>query len=181
MKAFIFDTETDGLINNKIVRPEKWPRVIEFCGKVYDTEKKEVVKKFSNLIFSGRKVSKEVVEITGISDDMLEGAPRLQDVADKICDLIGECDLVCAHNLSYDKMVMELEAKRLDLPPFFKPEQRLFCTVENTEHYKGYRMNLNALHEHLFGEPFTGAHRAEVDVDALVRCFAEIYNRGEVD
>jgi len=179
MRAFIFDTETDGLINNKIVRPEKWPRVIEFCGKVYDTDRKEVTEKISTLIFSGRKVPKEVIEITAIDDEMIANAPRLQDMAEQIRGLIGTCDLICAHNLSYDKMVMELEARRLDLPPFFT-NQRKFCTVEATEHYKGHRLNLSALHEYLFSEPFSGAHRAEVDVDALVRCFAELVKRGEV-
>ncbi len=181
MKAFIFDTETDALISNKIVRQEKWPRVIEFCGKVYDTEKKTVTSTINTLIKSGRKIPKEVVEITSITDDMIVDAPRLQDVADQIRNIAQACDVIVAHNLSFDKMVMELEAKRLELSPFFRKEQRLFCTVEATEHYKGHRLNLNALHEYLFSEPFTGAHRAEVDVDALVRCFAEIYNRGEVE
>ncbi len=55
---------------------------------------------------------------------------------------------------------------------------RLICTVESTEHIKGFRLTLTKLHEHLFGEAFPSAHRAENDVRPLTRCFIELYNRG---
>ena len=43
------------------------------------------------------------------------------------------------------------------------------------------RLNLNKLHELLFGKEFTGAHRAKTDVHALVRCYHELMNRGVID
>jgi len=52
--------------------------------------------------------------------------------------------------------------------------------VQETEWIKGHRLSLSALHEELFGEPFSGAHRARVDVDALTRCFNELRQRGDI-
>jgi hypothetical protein len=54
---------------------------------------------------------------------------------------------------------------------------RRICTVEQTQHIKGFRLNLSGLHEFLFGEKFSGAHRAKVDVAALVRCSSEMFKR----
>ena len=57
---------------------------------------------------------------------------------------------------------------------------RLCCTVENTEWLHGHRLSLSALHEELFGEPFSGAHRARTDVAALTRCYLELVKRGDL-
>jgi hypothetical protein len=54
------------------------------------------------------------------------------------------------------------------------------CTVEQTVHLKGYRVSLSVLHETLFGMPFTGAHRAKVDVSALLFICKELYRIGEL-
>jgi len=39
------------------------------------------------------------------------------------------------------------------------------------------RMTLSALHEFLLGEPIVGAHRARQDVQALMRCCAQLLHR----
>lgn len=36
------------------------------------------------------------------------------------------------------------------------------------------------MHEFLFGERFTNSHRAREDVHALLRCYKELVNRGEI-
>ena len=50
----------------------------------------------------------------------------------------------------------------------------IVCTVELTEHKKGYRLKLSDLHEHLFGEDFKEAHDARADADALARCYVAL-------
>lgn len=179
MKLLCFDTETDSLINNTLVRQEMWPRIIEFCGKVIDTESLSVVNGMTSLVNPVRKISKEITDITSITNEMVQDQPRIIDLLPSIKTLIEGSDIVIAHNLNFDKVVIDLEAKRVGFPEINWP--RLFCTVEATLHYKARRMKLNELHEHLLGEPFSGAHRAEVDVDALVRIVQELWRRDEVD
>jgi len=91
--------------------------------------------------------------------------------------LIEVHDEIVAHNMSYDKAVIDFEMKRLGKKIRW-PD--LICTVESTEYMKGHRMNLATLHEFLFGEPFAGAHRAENDVRATTRCFLQLREMGVV-
>lgn len=75
--------------------------------------------------------------------------------------------------------MIDFEMKRL-VTELAWPE-RLVCTVEATEHLKGHRLSLTKLYEHLFpGENFPGAHRAKADVQALVRCYVEMFKQGLV-
>jgi hypothetical protein len=55
---------------------------------------------------------------------------------------------------------------------------RTICTVEETICIRGYRLSLTELHKEFCGEPFEGAHRAMVDVRALLRCVEKLYDRG---
>ena len=63
-------------------------------------------------------------------------------------------DMVVAHNVSYDMGVMDFEQMRVNPDEKFPWPAMQLCTVEATEHLKGHRLNLTALHEHLFGCKF---------------------------
>src|SRR5262249_43032643 len=95
-----------------------------------------------------------------------------------IRDFIESAECVVAHNAAFDKDMLDLEFKRLNLTPIAWPP--ILCTVEQTIHVTGYRLSLSALYEHLFGETFKDAHRAETDVRALTRCVIELRKRGEL-
>lgn len=110
---------------------------------------------------------------------MLKGQPRFEANAFRVASLISQADEVVAHNLSFDLAVVNTEFARITKEPVPWPEARI-CTVEATEWLKGFRLSLSALHELLFGEPFKGAHRAKVDVQALARCFFELRQKGYV-
>lgn len=170
MRVMVFDNETDGLINCNAIRREKWPRVIEFCGLIY--EDGQLVDELDTLVNSGRLVSKEITEITTIKTSDLEGKPKISSIWDDMKAKAESCDRVVAHNAGFDMNVLNLEAERLELPELQWPE--VFCTVENTEHLFGRRLKLSELHEHLFGEQFKGAHRARVDVEATARCYFKL-------
>jgi DNA polymerase III subunit epsilon len=172
-RVIVFDNETDGLINCNAIRMERWPRVIEFCGLIYEEGK--LVDEVEFLIDPLRKISQEITDITGIKNEDLVGKPRLPNVWANIVTAFESCDVAVAHNCSFDVNVLDLEATRLALPKIQWPE--LFCTVENTEHLLGRRMKLSELHTHLFNEEFKGAHRARVDVEATARCYFEIMRK----
>lgn len=170
--AIILDTETTALISNSVLTLKRQPQIVEFNGFLVDTDTREKTAELDFTCNPGIKLPEEVVRITGLKDDDLADKPPFSHYAQQVIDIIQAADWVVAHNLSYDKFVIETELKRLGLHVVWRP--RMICTVESTEWIKGFRLNLSALHEHLFGEPFKGAHRARQDVEALTRCFFKL-------
>jgi DNA polymerase III epsilon subunit-like protein len=177
MIALIFDTETNGLVDNLTMAIEKQPDVIEFFGQTVNLETGEKLSELQQLIKPPKLIDAEITNITGITNELVAEAPTFSEVADKLEKYITSAPLVIAHNLSYDRDMLNIEFQRLGR--FIAWPQGL-CTVEQSIHYKGYRLNLNALHEHLFGEPFAGAHRARPDVEALTRCCIEMVKRRDL-
>lgn len=176
MTTFVFDTETTNLIANSMQPLEKQPFIIELFGITLDDEGNELAR-FHQIFDPGIKIPAKVTEITGLTDKDVAGKPKFIAHAHEIKQLIESHDEVVAHNLSYDRSMVNFEMKRSGLTVDWPA---LICTVEATEHIKGFRLNLNALHELLFGEGFTNAHRAENDVLALARCFNELRRTGAV-
>jgi DNA polymerase III epsilon subunit-like protein len=182
MKAFVFDTETTGLIENSVRPLEYQPRIIQLYGIVIDLitgEELSVVEGFYN---PGHKLEKEIVEITGITDEMLKDKePFSVDDCHSLANSMNDSDCVIAHNLAYDWAICGFEFQRngLCIENEVKVIQKT-CTVEETEWIKGFRLSLSALYEHLFDETFDGAHRADNDVRALARCCVELFAKGMI-
>lgn len=172
MKTLLFDTETTGLVKNRLVPLARQPKIVELFGLSLEDEIESV--EINQLFNPGYALDKDVTRITNITDEMLSSAPAFSEKAETIKNSIERHDEVVAHNLSFDKTMVDLEMERAGLKIKWP---RLICTVEATEHLKGYRLNLNALHHFLFGEEFTGAHRAENDVRAMAKCFVELRKR----
>ena len=165
-RTLIFDTETTGLIDNTLIREQHQPRIIEFFGQVINGKGKPI-EELEFFADPGMPIPPIITKITGIHAQTLKGAKPFNEHADAVIKLIESCDRVVAHNMSYDHMITEFELRRLGLEVDW-PE--MMCTVEQTEWFKGHRLNLQGLHEHLFGQGFDDAHRARTDVEALTRC-----------
>lgn len=175
MKAFIFDTETTGLIDNRTLPLAKLPEIIEFYGHIADLESGEIHDAIDKLIKPRGEISREITKITTITADHVRDAPAFFEVAPEIKTLIESASVTIAHNHSFDTEMVDIEFERLGEKVNWP---RAVCTVEATVFLKGFRMNLSGLHEYLLGEPFAGAHRARVDVMALTRCCVELHKRG---
>ncbi len=175
--VLVWDTETTGLIDNRTVPLERQPSIIEFYGCVADLATGKVTKELDLLICPPKfPLPAIITKVTGLTDAALADKPAFGDVSESIFNMIEEAaPVVIAHNLSFDKGMVDIEAERLGLTITWP---RLICTIEQTTHLKGFRLNLSALHEFLFNEPFKGAHRAKADVAALTRCACELYKRG---
>jgi DNA polymerase III alpha subunit (gram-positive type) len=178
MRAFVFDTETSGLIDTHRIPLKKQPEIIEFYGATVNPESGEIFGEIDQLIKPAKEISEEITRITHITNDMLKDAPAFGFVADKIKAAIEEADCVIAHNLSYDMEITDIEFERIG-GKIAWPKRRI-CTVEQTIHLKGHRLNLMGLHELLFKSRFEEAHRARNDVEALIRCVVELFRRGEL-
>lgn len=185
-RTLIFDTETTALISNSLMSGRHQPHVVEFYGQIVD-ENDQVIESLEFLAKPPHLppnkdnkppffISDEIRKITGLTDDDVKDAEPFAFYAEQVAGIIGRADSVVAHNLSYDYSVISIEMDRIKRSIEW-PLIRI-CTVEETEYLKGFRLSLSALHDHLFSEPFAGAHRARVDVAALTRCFCELRARG---
>lgn len=185
MKALLFDTETTGLVRNRTLKLEQQPEVIEFYSCLANLKTGKFLKKdeFHTFIKPSKPLSdapnpgdkKTITQITGITNEMLANAPSFKDVSKKIIKSLSSAPIVIAHNASFDRDMIEIEAERIGVELKWP---KIICTVEQTIHMKGYRLSMSALYLELFNEPFIGAHRANVDVAALLRCCVELHKRG---
>lgn len=181
MRAIIFDTETTDLISNSGLPLDKMPHTIELYACLLekgDDDSWEQVDEIDLLFKPPYPITAEITKITSITDEMVKDCPKIGDRFDKIVEFFAQGDMVVAHNLTYDKQVLKNEAERLkriiQLPVIE------VCTVEVSEPLFGRRMNLNDLHEALFGERFESAHRAKNDVQATSRVFQQLWRMGEI-
>jgi DNA polymerase-3 subunit alpha len=177
MRALVFDTETTGLVLPSAAPLSRQPSIIEFFGVVVD-EDGHSVEEYEQLIHPGQRISSEIEKITGIKNADLLACPRFPTVAGRIKALIESCDLVVAHNLSFDLTMVDNEMLKAGYDVAW-PKRRI-CTVEVTEWMKGKRLKLQDLHQELFGEAFVGAHRARADAEATAKCFVELMKRDAI-
>lgn len=178
MKALVFDSETTGLINNHIVALDKQPEVIEFYGALVNLKTKKKLKEWEFIIRPRQyPMTKETIEKTKtqLSNELLKDAPLFPKVKAEIRKALEQAPLIIAHNLSFDKEMIDIEYERLGEKLKWP---RGICTVEATIHLKGFRLALDALHQLLFKETFKDAHRAKPDTNALIRCCYELHKRG---
>ena len=93
----VFDLETTGL--NTTPAMGAMDRIIEL-GAVKIREGR-ISEKLSTFVACPVRLSDEIVKITGITDDMLVGAPSLSDVIADFYKFSAGCSLV-AHNMGFD-------------------------------------------------------------------------------
>lgn len=107
-----FDVETTGL--SPVVS-----RLVELSGvkfRLFDSQ----VETFSTLIDPESKIPPEVSAVHGITDDMVEGAPKCQEAIPQFLEWLGPHDTVLvAHNAPFDVSFMQIAIAKLRLktPP----------------------------------------------------------------
>jgi len=177
LRWFAFDTETTGLVENRKLSLDRLPEIVEFYGVEFDPVSGEMFREINQLIKPRKSMNAEQISHHMITNEMLANEPVFAFVAPRIKEFIEGQSLVFAHNLSFDMDMVDIEFERLEQKIAWP---RRLCTVEQTIHLRGHRLSLTKLHEHLFKTPFSGAHRAKVDVAALVRCICELHKLGEL-
>ena len=100
-----FDLETTGLSarNDSIIE----------IGAVIMRDGKEV-DRFQTFVDPERRLEKKIIDLTGITDDMLRGAPKIDEVLPKFLDFVGDRILV-AHNADFDTAFIRTACTRLGL------------------------------------------------------------------
>ena len=181
MNIIITDTETTGLQKPIPTDIQFQPFMCEiYACKLSFKEDFEFIDEFETFIKPPIPMPPDATKINGITDDMLVGAPSFADAYDGIYDFFCGADSVVGHNIEFDLNIINNELVRHDWDKKFCWPKQHICTIESSYHYENKRLNLQKLHEFLFGEGFEKGHRAKTDVMATVRCFIELVKRGDI-
>ncbi len=134
---------------------------------IYKFDGHEITDQFISLINPERPIQPFVVNLTGISTEMLRNAPKFYEVARRIVEITSDCILV-AHNATFDYRILRTEFTRLG----FEYTRESLCTVELSKkllpEVKSY--SLGKLVREL-GIPMSERHRASGDAKATVTLF----------
>jgi DNA polymerase III epsilon subunit family exonuclease len=146
----VFDFETTGL-------DTKTARIIEIGAIKYKGGKE--LERFSTIVNPGQKLPPETFGITGINDDMLIDAPKIQDVFHNFHEFMRGCVGV-AHNAEFDCSVMTHESARLGISCNY----HVICSLKMARALvQSERKNLDALAQH-YNLTFESRHRSIGDI-----------------
>ena len=165
----IVDIETTG---GRAVRD----KITEIAIVLHDGQK--IVDKFETLLNPETTIPYGITELTGITQEMVAGAPKFYEVAKKIVEMT-EGAIFVAHNVRFDYTFLREEFKRLGYT--FSCKQ--LCTVRLARKaFPGLpSYSLSNLIRH-FDIKIENRHRAMGDVLATVELFEtilELENSGE--
>jgi len=91
---------------------------------VVRVESGRVVAKYQTLLHPETEIPSFITGLTGITNQDVAGAPRFEQVADQLAEILDGAVFV-AHNVRFDYAFLKMEFERLGVP--FRPQ--LLCTV----------------------------------------------------
>ena len=145
-----FDIETTGL--NK-----KYEVIIEIGAVVLKNG--EITETFNTFVSPGRLLSPEIIRLTGITDEMLEGAPSQKEALEAFLAFAGDRPLA-AHNADFDMGFIAAGCRKYGLP-FHNPSVDSLILAQNLLPDLGkYKLDIVAEHLKL---PAFNHHRASDD------------------
>lgn len=181
-----FDTETTGFFNDRQpVNHPSQPHIVQLAASLTDNVGEEVMS-FSVIIDNGVAIPTQASDVHGITTQIADERGIEPEIAMHLFShLYRLADTVVAHNIKFDKGVVEAEIFRRhgEVRRLAKP---LFCTMEAattivnlppTERMlaagfdKPKPPKLEECIRHFFNEDLDGAHDAMVDVAACRRVF----------
>ena len=169
-----FDVETTGL-NEK-------DKVIQFSAqkfRVLDNYEMEFLSERNLYINPQEKLSKKIVDITGITDDQLEDMPEEKKVSSDIMTYINDADVWAGYNVQFDIRMLQAMSVRtgmfMDIKPYIDVLEmaRDFCDQNIMSDYR-----LSTIVEYIFPENDYEFHNSMEDIKATVdilRHFIERY------
>lgn len=170
-----FDTETTGLLGPGILPLDKQPEIIEFAAIKTDKDLNEIAR-MEFLCKPDRPIPKYLTEkVHKISnEDVKDKEQFVYHFSDLVHFFLGEIRLV-AHNAQFDVGMLKLELTRLGLENKFPWPTLHICTMDTVESVGTFKSKaLGNVYEDLFDEEIPDAHRAMVDVEALIRVYKEL-------
>jgi predicted DnaQ family exonuclease/DinG family helicase len=158
-----FDLETTGL-------NEKTDQIIEISA--YRFVNGEPVDEFNSLINPEMSIPAFITDLTSISNEMVEDAPKIQNVLPKLLKFLGKTPIV-GHNVNFDLTFIDENFKRHGI--IFNYPNAIYDTVTLARMFLFFNneFNLGAVSEY-FGLSSKGSHRAGVDTYNTGKIFVEL-------
>ncbi len=161
----VFDLETTGL--NSSPSAGNIDRIIEIGAyKVIDGEIKE---SFTTFVNPQRKLSQEIINLTGIDQQTVDGAPSYEKVMPDFFKFIDGCYLVGHNAANFDYKFIDYYCSQCG----YVPERKIFDTIPLSQsllRLSNYKLNTVADH---FGITFNH-HRASDDALVTAKIFIEL-------
>lgn len=165
MRFVAFDLETTGIMPGV-------DRIVEI-GAVR-IENGEVIAVFSTLVDPGISIPAGASAVNGITDDMVTGKPKVEDLLTPLTEFCGE-DILVAHNAAFDTAFLLSDYKKYEVPTpmgvildSYPMAKKIFPGLAN---YK-----LSTLVQHLNIDN-NGFHRAEGDATYCGKLMLKIVER----
>ncbi len=157
-----FDIETSGL---KVTQ-----EAITEIGAVL-LRNGEIVDTFQTFVDPERRLTPEIVGLTGITDAMLRGAPKLKDALKAFLDFAGG-RILAAHNAEFDISFIRAGCKKCGIP--FDPTylDSLIFAQNLLPGLKNYKLDVVAEHLKL---PVFNHHRASDDAAPVAQMLARFF------
>ncbi|MCB0665204.1 MAG: 3'-5' exonuclease [Saprospiraceae bacterium] len=152
-----FDVEATGL---HVIRD----RIIQIAIKKFFVDQRPP-ETYVQLINPGIPISKEAMELTGITPDILRNKPTFQQVAKDIYYFIGDADLAGYNSNRFDIPILMEELARSGFE--FSMEGRRSIDVQRI-FYRMEPRSLRAAHRFYCNEDMGNSHDALDDVEATV-------------
>jgi DNA polymerase III epsilon subunit family exonuclease len=141
----------------------------------YHVRSGKIIDEFQTLIDPGVRLPRFIAALTGISDEMLKGAPKFAEVVDAWLDFAGDAVLV-AHNSTFDLALLNQEIAGVF--PGCRMRNAELCTVKLARRLIRTldSHNLDALAEH-FGLEIPDRHRAAGDARATAQLLLRLLDQ----
>jgi DNA polymerase III subunit epsilon len=165
MRQIILDTETTGL------SAENGDRIIEI-GCVELLNRKFTGNNLHHYINPERDSHEDALKVHGISNEFLRDKPKFAAIAEELVEYLRDAEVII-HNAPFDVAFLNMEFRRLGLPPVTEIVANVLDTlVMAKEMYPGKRNGLDALCDRL-GVDNSGRtlHGALLDAELL----ADVY------
>ncbi len=157
----VFDIETTGFSN-------KNDKITEIGAvKIINNQ---IVDRFSQLVNPNMKIPDKIIELTGITDELVADKPTIEEVLPKFIDFVGTSVLV-AHNASFDMGFIRENCKRLGLGIDNTYLDTLQLSRELLPSLKSHKLNVLSKHLNISLE---NHHRAVDDSEATAKIFMKL-------
>ena len=202
MKVLVFDTETTNVLPKyaslmkKYV--EKYPYIVQLSFLLYDTETKEFLEENDIVINipDHIELTEESTKIHGITREIMKqkGVDSLSALK-RFKSCYEKCDIVVAHNIKFDNIMLIVECMRNDIPAIIqvKDHQKCYCTMSKavdlcniiieteTGSYKKFPKQIE-LHSKLFNEKIneTNLHNSFNDIMLCIRCYVKMEHQEDI-
>lgn len=134
---------------------------------IHLSDGQHITGKYETLINPGQPIPPYITAMTGITDKMVADAPRFEDVAEKIHNLLHD-KIFVAHNVSFDYSFVHGHLKEAG----FELHSKKLCTVRlSRKIFPGLQSYSLGKLSHSLGIEITDRHRAGGDAEATAKIF----------